>query len=232
MPKPHKLLSLCLALLVGSMMIAGPAPGRATAGVSPDAKIVVHLVPVEKRVKRMNICGRHGVEGLSDVVTRGETGQGYLAYVLVTDFDTETGIAGAQFGISYNDSAEVGVDIIYWQNCTLYEWPMDGWPGSETGNLLTWNQMSDCQGTEPLVIGLFHLTAHSQDRFKIIPRPVDGLARLAACGVNSINSNDKLDTLKPENLGWVDFGSGDGYNPWDPEQNLIELRNKFKPIRN
>ncbi len=224
---PRKLLSLCLALLIGSSLTVGPA----RAGINPDGKLVLHLVPVKKRPKQLGICDRHGVEKPSDVVTKGELDQRYLAYVLITDFDTEVGITGAQFGVSYNGAEKEGVDIVYWQNCTLYEWPMDDWPGPETGNLLTWNQNDDCQTAEPLVVGMFYLTAYSPDRLKIIPRPVDDMARLAACGVNSINSAEKLDTLKPENLGWVDFGGGEGYNPWDPEQNLLELQNKFKPIK-
>ena len=233
MLKQRKLLSLSLTLLAGWMLAVGPALGPASAGVNPDGKLLIHLVPAKKKAKRLGICGRHGIEKPADVVTKGELEpQRYFAYVVITDFDTEVGITGAQFGISYNDTAEAGVDIIYWQSCTLYEWPMDDWPGSESGNLLTWNQNEDCQTTQPLVVGLFYLTAYSPDRLKLIPRPVDGMARLAACGVNSINSPEKLDTLQLENLGWVDFGGGEGYNPWDPEQNLLNLQNKFKPIKN
>ncbi len=229
MLKQRKLLTLIFAFFAGLMLTAGPVG----AGINPDGKLILHLVPAKKKQKRLGICNRHGITAPTDVVTWGELDpQRYYAYVVITDFDTETGLTGVQFGISYNDAEEKGVDIVYWQGCTLYEWPMDGWPGSETGNLLTWNQNEDCQRTAPLVVGLFYLTAYSPDRLKIIPRPVDGLARLAACGVNSINSAEKLDTLKPENLGWLDFGEGKGYNPWDPEQNLLNIQKKFKPIKN
>jgi hypothetical protein len=155
--------------------------------------------------------------------------QSYYGYVLITDFDLNQGLAGVQFGISYDDSAKHGVDILSWQSCALYEWPMDGWPASETGNLLTWNQAEDCQEVAPLSVGFFYLTAYSPDRLKLIPRPVDSMACVAVCGLTASKTKELVDVLKPESLGWVDFGEGSGYNPWDPKQDLGKL--KFKPFK-
>jgi hypothetical protein len=47
------------------------------------------------------------------------------------------------------------------------------------------------------------------------------------------NTKELVDTVKPENMGWVDFGDcgGTGYNPWDPDQNREELQKRFKPIK-
>jgi len=229
MLKFRTLLALCIALLVSAFL----APGSVQAKVNPNGKLVLHLVPISKqKKKRKNTCFEHGVRSAADVLTEGKLyPQHYLAYVLIADFDTTQGITGVQFGISYDDSLERGVDIFSWQHCTLYEWPMDDWPAANTGNLLTWNQRDDCQKTEPLTVGFFYLTAYSPDRLKLIPRPVDGLARIAACGINGVNSNEKLDDIKAENLGWVDFGGGKGYNPWDPDQNLLNLRKRFQPVK-
>jgi hypothetical protein len=126
------------------------------------------------------------------------------------------------------------VDILFWQNCALYEWPVDEWPDrSGTGNLLTWNMVNDCQVKVPIPVGFFFLTAYSPDRLKLIPRPVDGLAKVAVCGVSeTVKAGETSNDVDIDNLGWVDFGEGDGYNPWDPEKNLKNLRNRsFKPIQ-
>jgi hypothetical protein len=147
------------------------------------------------------------------------------------DFDTTEGVAGVQFGISYDDSKGSGVDIGHWQNCALYEWPMDDWPASGTGNLLTWSHVDDCQEKVPVPVGFFFLTAYSNDRMKLIPRPVDGLARVAVCGRPGKRSDQKAESLQTENLGWVDFGDGPGYNPWDPGQNLLKLPKRFTPMK-
>lgn len=221
---------LGLAALLG--LLGAP---RAWAGPNEDATLVLHLVPVETQ-KRPS-CKSHGVTNCSDIVTSGELGVEYYAYVMAADLDTATGIAGVQFGISYDDSVGRGVDVldVGWQYCTLLEWPTEDWPHANTGNLMTWHQNADCQHGFPVVVGYFTLIAHSPDRFRIIPRPVDGLARVSACGLTTVNVQEKIDDVKLENLGWIDFGGyagGEGYNPCDPEQNLLKLQNRFKPIKN
>jgi len=224
---PRFMKPLCLLLLGLAATFVFPAPGRAAD--NPNVKLLLHLVPA-KSIKHVT-CVSHKVSTFSDVVTQGDLDVEYYAYVILADYDTTIGMAGVQFGISYNDSVDAGVDIDAWQHCVLLEWPMDEWPGANSGNLLTWSQWDYCQHITPLVVGYFTLTAHSPDRLKLIPRPVDGLARTVSCGLNSINSDQKLDDIKPENLGWADFGGGEGYNPWDPKQNLLNLKNRFTPIK-
>lgn len=216
---------LLLILALGSVLWVVPA----LSGPNPDVKLILHLVPTENR--RGHSCYTDIPGGPTEVLTKGDLyPQHYFAYVMITDFSSKYGVAGVQFGISYDDSVKSGVDITSWQTCTLYEWPLDEWPASETGNLLTWNQAEDCQEKFPLPVGYFYLTAYSPDRMKLIPRSVDGLARVAVCGVSTVNAEDMVDNVKAENLGWLDFGGEDGYNPWDPEQNLENLQKRFKPI--
>jgi hypothetical protein len=218
-------LALFLALL-------GMRSSPLWAGPNENAKMILHIVPVVKKTPVG--CGNPLPKEPTAVRTAGAVDpQGYYAYVLVTDYDVRRGLAGVQFGISYDDSANYGVDILSWQSCALYEWPMDGWPASETGDLLTWNQAEDCQEKVPLPVGFFYVIAYSPDRLKLIPRPVDGLSRVAVCGIEAgMNGTDLLDSLFPENLGWVDFGGGKGYNPWDPSQNIREVQKRFQPIKN
>jgi hypothetical protein len=219
---------LALGLLVA---LGGLFPTLSLAGPNADAKLILHLVPATK--KSPIGCGNALPKEPTTVVTKGGLEpQGYYAYVLVTDYDTRRGVAGVQFGISYDDSTKSGVDVLSWQSCALYEWPMDSWPASDTGNLLTWNQAEDCQDKVPLPVGFFYVIAYSPDRLKLIPRPVDGLARVAVCGIDAATKEkDLVDDLVPENLGWADFGGGKGYNPWDPAQNLKNIQKHFKPIK-
>ncbi len=224
MPKHRRFLTALLAGVAGALLLTGPA----RAADNPDAKLLLHLVPLSKTAK--STCTTAKVKAPGDVLTHGDLDQEYLAYVMIAGVDTSIGMAGVQFGISYDGEEGRGVDISDWQDCVLYEWPMEEWPAANSGNLLTWSN-NDCQHMEPLVVGYFTVVAHSPDRLKIIPRPVDGLARVVSCGVNGVNAAQKLDNIKLENLGWADFGDDPGYNPWDPEQNLLELQNRFKPIR-
>jgi hypothetical protein len=110
------------------------------------------------------------------------------------------------------------VDIISWVDCGLYEWAQDDWPQANSGNLITWHQDSDCQKKNPVVVGFFDIEVHSPDQLKIIPRPADGKAALATCGIKSTSAAvDRVTDLREENLGWAGFGGKPGYNPWNPE---------------
>jgi len=220
--------------LVAALLLGVPTV-QSSAGPNQDATLILHLVPVDS-LKRPS-CKAHGISDCKEVITSGELEVEYYAYLMAANLDTATGIAGVQFGISYDDSVGRGVDVLEagWQYCTLLEWPTPDWPRANTGDLLTWHQNTDCQHSSPVVVGYFRLIAHSPDRFRIIPRPVDNLACVSACGMNTINSSEKIDNLKVENLGWVDFGGyggGKGYNPCDPEQNLLKIQSRFKPIKN
>ena len=104
-------LALILALL--------PVPGLAA--VNPEAKILIHLVPEAGQERPP--CAVPGVTGPGDVLVRGDLyPQTYYAFVLVAGIDTTKGIAGVQLGISYNDSAGVGVDIDSWHKCAQMQW--------------------------------------------------------------------------------------------------------------
>jgi hypothetical protein len=215
-------------VFIAGLLLGSPAK-PAWAGPNPDFKLILHLVPMPEKKRDIN-CFANLPKEPTGAVTRGELSREYLAYVLITDFSPKQGVAGVQFGISFNGEPREGVDMTGpWRSCTLYQWPMEDWPGSNTGNLLTWNQSQDCQEKSPLPVGFFTVTAYSPDRLKIIPRPVDGLARIATCGVKLLNAGDKVDNAKLESLGWADFGEGDGYNPWDPAQNPQTM--KFAPIK-
>lgn len=199
----------------------GPAT-PAIAGRNPNTKMVLHLVPFSNRSTCLN--GR--LDKPEQVVTKGDLFPAkYIAYVLIADATPGVGVTGCQFGIAYNDSAKSGVDILDWTECTLFNWPEADWPDSGTGNLLTWNQQTDCDTTGMRVVGYFTVAAYSPDRLSLIARPSDGRAAVIACGVTNIDKDsDTIDKVIPENLGFVDFGGGPGYNPWNPKENLARIK--------
>jgi len=212
--------------LAGSLLV--PAV-PASAGKNPRAKIILHLVPYSNR----NTCASGRITNPSSVRTSGDLFPAkYTAYVLIVDGTPGAGISACQFGIAYNDTVKKGVDIIDWQECSLFNWPMPGWPvESLTGNLLAWNQETDCDSSGIRVAGYFYLTAYSRDRLLIIPRPADRMAAVATCGLTPGSKNaDALDVIPAEDMGFADFGGGLGYNPWDPRQNLSRLKNPGQNI--
>lgn len=214
-----------LLFLAFLLMPAWPA----AAGPNPNAKLILHAVPQSNR----NTCLKGRVESPDSVVTAvGLYPLKYTVYALIVDGTPGKGIVGCQFGIAFNDTLKRGVDVIDWQECSLLNWPSVGFPDeSGTGNLMTWNQDTDCDTTGMRVAGYFYVTAYSPDRLKLIPRPADGIAAVSCCGIEPGSKNaDVLDIIGPDNLGFIDFGGGPGYNPWDPKQNLKNLdRPDFSP---
>ena len=134
-----------LALLVaGALLVAaGPAGARG----NDDARLALHLLPVQPG----NACGSAAARpGCGGVLTAGQTEpHEYFAYVLVMKGNATEGIAGLQFGITYDGAPTRGVDIYYWNSCTTLQFPMANWPGAGSGNLLTWDPNVKCQRSEP-----------------------------------------------------------------------------------
>ena len=212
-----------IGMLVLMPVLIGCFSGReARAAANPNAKIILHLVPWNNR----HTCSAGQLKSPTQVVTKGDLFPArYAAYALVVDGTPGEGISGVEFGIAFNDTLKKGIDIIDWQECSLFNWPMPGWPvESTTGNLLTWNVVTDCDTTGYRVAGFFYLTAYSPDRLRIVPRPASSMAAVIDCLKHGSKNEECLDVIPTENLGFLDFGGGEGYNPWDPKQNLLRFR--------
>ena len=198
---------LAVALTAGLV-----APGAAVAGSNPEAMLALH---VGAQVSK-NHCDVVLPE-CSGFVTS-TLGSGFFnGYLTVTNYDS-LGIAGVQFGIDYDDGPLSGVDIDGWFACSDLEWAGGSWPASNSGNVLTWEYTGNCQvdpgftnpaDAMPILVGVFQLTVYSPDTFSIIPRPVDGKAKVADCAL----SEDDITGQTPSRLGSIEFGLGGGYNP-------------------
>ncbi len=141
----------------------------------------------------------------------------YNVYIVIGNVSDSLGVAGVQFGIDYDGTVGVGVDLYTWANCADLEFSSGGsdgqptWPAPGSGNLMTWDYTVNCQ-TEAdgaILAGVFQMAAYSDDCFEILPRPVDGRAKIASCFGREYDITDLL----PSHLGYVCFGAGDGYNP-------------------
>lgn len=210
------------AFVVIPLLWTGLSVQPAQAGPNENAKIAIHLAsPTTK-----SACTRtQASPPCQSIVTAGDLApEGYFAYVLVVDGDAAEGVSGLQFGITYNPAIEAGVDIFGWANCATLEFPMSGWPASGSGTLITWDRDNVCQRAEPggtgtgvvAVAGYFYCAAYSADSLIIIPRPVDGAAKVASCA----SIEDTLESASvhrtPYPLGFAAFSQGTtlpGYNP-------------------
>lgn len=210
-----------LALLITGALLFLTAPARANG--NDDARLALHLLPVQPG----NACGSAAAQpGCGGVLTAGQLEpHEYFAYVLVMKGNATEGIAGLQFGITYDGAPTRGVDIYYWNSCTTLQFPMANWPGASSGNLLTWDFNVKCQRAEPdgpgtgvvAVAGYFYLGAYSPDVLRLTPRPVDGMAKVVDCGTatESLLEGGAVHH-DPSVLGYASFsvdGSVPGYNP-------------------
>jgi hypothetical protein len=115
------------------------------------------------------------------------------------------------------------VDVLAWTLCATLEFPSTGWPASGGGNLVAWDTINSCQNYEPsgpgtgvvAAAGYFYLAAYSNDVMMLIPRPVDGLAKVADCLARETTIADVGVPRSPSHLGTARFstGGGQGYNP-------------------
>jgi hypothetical protein len=118
-------------------------------------------------------------------------------------------IAGLQCGITYQNGSPgaasdgQGIDIFDWTLCASLEFPSTGdqpWPEPGSGNLITWS-LDHCQTGVTAVAGYFYLGAYGVDQLRLIPRPIDNLAKLAHCNASEI-------LISPGDLGVASFSSG------------------------
>lgn len=181
----------------------------AMAGSNPDAVLALHIGTRESK----NPCNTVQVPlDCASYVTKTNDSGLYNIYLTVSSYDT-VGVAGVQFGINYENAQGMGCDMDGWTMCGDLQFPSTDWPQGGSGNLMTWNPVENCQtGTvtgKGVLVGVFSVTTYSGDVFSIVPRPVDGKAKVADC----LASENDLTDLSPSRLGYVVFGTGTGYNP-------------------
>jgi len=205
-----KTLITMLGVAAAILAIGGAQP--AWAGANPNAVFAVHVgAQINKGQCDVVLpdCG-------SFVVNTSDQGS-YNLYLTVANYDS-MGIAGVQFGIDYDNVLLSGIDVEGWTPCSDLEFANEGWPGANSGDLLTWEYNFNCQidpnfdspaTAIPVLIGVLQVTAYSADTFRITPRPVDGRLKVADC----LGAEDDITDALPNRMGTISFGGTDGYNP-------------------
>lgn len=195
--------------LAATLMLSVALTGAAIAGGNPNAVLALHIGTQTTK----DPCAVSLPAGdCSGYTTSTNLNAGFFnVYLTVADYDS-LGIAGAQWGIQYDGAAGSGCDVEKWTTCADLEFSGTNWPAADTGNLVTWEPSLNCQGDmttfAPILVGVFQVTTYSSDVFSIVPRPVDGKAKVADCNA----AEDDLTGLVPSRLATASFG-GTGYNP-------------------
>lgn len=204
-----------LVLLTGVLAFL-PRPAGAD---NPPTAILLHIGPVVGD----NACGQVPAS-FNDIVTSAAAdphgSDSYYVYLLGTPVypsNGNYGIAGMQLGITYDEDApsHPALAVHSWNFCAsgLY-FPGDGWPGPDTGIILTWLLPDQC-GQPPLAAaGYFYVTAYGSSVMAVEGYPADGKVRVADC--NGTVFDVEVD---PARVGWVSLGNAamgndtDGCNP-------------------
>ena len=209
---PRSTAPLVIALALMSLSVATPVHAVPFDG---NPKILLHLATTTTK----NQCAAGSLADCTTAQVSGlSSGSYYFAYVL-TAKGSMPNVAGAQFGVTYQDG-EIddiadgqGIDIFEWRLCATLQFASVGvreWPRPLSGNLITWDAVTYCQSAETAVLGYFYLGCYGAgDTLHLIPRPADGLAKLANCG-----SVERI--LISTDLGSVAFtpsGTVSGCNP-------------------
>ncbi len=214
----------CLTLGVASLAVADPDITNFQAAIS------VHVTPVvTKNVCTTNQPHPTSATMVTDVqdpngCTGGLGSSDYSIWILVCNANDSTGIAGMEFGISYDGAATSGIDVQNWSLCGDLDFPSGGsdgqptWPADGSGNIITWAYDTNCQQTlsEPYVPntvvaigGALNVSLYSPDLFSITPRPVSGFLKVANCHRAETN----LTGVVPSHAGAASFCTGGSYNP-------------------
>jgi len=214
-----KLLTLLPVLLcLGSL--SPPALGSPA---NENAKIALHLQDVPTG-KAPNICDRAERppcnSGEQNLRVNGQLHTTYNVYALVLDGDAQAGISGADFGVSYSSS----ILLNSWTLCADLSSPQETWPQSDSGIIVTWNALGNCQDTPAVgdstngvtaVLGSFYVYAYSEGVLSISPRTTIASQEFAV----SDCSPQKTTLPFPSSAGSVAFGnSATGYDPCAADQ--------------
>jgi hypothetical protein len=209
-----------VALLFGCMALG--LTSLAYAGNNSQASIVLHVAPYVQK----NQCTSVGPLTNATIVTEAtcDTTDAFTVYLLVCNgsgnedpANPGTGVAGLQCGITYDGMVGAGVDVDSWTLCADLDFPDANWPNAGGGTTITWDPNTNCQiqNSEPYVpntviavAGAFNVFLNGPDVMAVIPRPVDGRAKVADCNA----AEDDITGKVPSQLGQAGFCLT-GYNP-------------------
>jgi hypothetical protein len=180
-----------------------------------QAAILLHVAPVDRQG---DLCAQVPASA-EEIVTEGIgiPGQGgsFYVYLLASPEvyidGLAGGITGMQTGIEYKEAGPSGkgVNIHSWNRCSILDFPQDSWPGSGSGNTITWS-VQECQTQEIVSGGFFYLSVYSPSKMSIVDYPPTGLSKVAGCQGAEMGAAAPLDPIR---LGWIALAESGGCNP-------------------
>jgi len=192
-----------IALSVATALVGTGTSAMAAIG-NEDAVVALHIAPASQKT----VCD-YAMPACNQVTTSAPLGN-YNVYLFVANHSDSLGTTGISLGIDYDGTPGSGVDVYSWTLCSDLDFPNDGWPEPNQGNVVLWLHDTNCQyGPAPVAGGVFSVTAYSPDCFSVIPRPVDNAVYVVDCLLAQID----ISKSSPSHLGYVCFGAGEGYNP-------------------
>ena len=211
-----------IGLLLGSVLTMGLSAIAVAGTENEQAAISVHVTPVITKLPCEN--QPHPVASTMVTEVACAPGSEYSVWILVCNASDSLGVAGLEFGITYDGMTGSGIDPTQWTLCADLEFPQgdgDGpeidWPNANSGTIITWDRLNNCQNTnsEPYVprsvvaiAGVLNVWMYGADQFAITTRPVSGFAKVANCNA----AEERIDQLVPSHLGMAGFCLP-GYNP-------------------
>jgi hypothetical protein len=202
-----------LAFFAGPQLVGSAS----MAGTNKEAKLALHVV---EHSFRTVVCSVPASDfpcnpgRISPFITSVKSPGAYDVYVFVTDGDSVSGVAGASFGISYDNTPYSGLDVISASFCGNMTNPYKGWPDSSSGVSVAWRYSDNCRRTVAsgdksrgvtVLVGCIRVYDYGPDILSLVPNPRDHQVTISNCAC-------ELDTLWPPNVGEVGFGKP-GYDP-------------------
>lgn len=130
---PVRLTTWSLSLWVG-IVLAAPAEG----GPNQGGVIILHRNEGMVYSPGISYCGQSGLDVCDNAVTRFDATDIVVLHALAAfPGDSFPRLAGVVFGVTYNEAT---IEIVEWGSCGDFELPNGGWPGSNQGTAVTWNE--------------------------------------------------------------------------------------------
>jgi hypothetical protein len=177
------------SILGATTLQAAPFDGR--------PKILLHVsAPTAK-----NACSLGRLSNCGNARAQGDLYPNLYWVFLLAAKGSQPSVGSLECGVQYEEGREqdisdgIGVDIFAWAPCQTRQSPLPGfnpWPAPGSGNLISWNPVDSCQTGEVAVAGYFYVGAYSLDTLRVVPSPVDGIAKMADCSgtVTQLRDND------------------------------------------
>ena len=155
-----------------ALLAAGSLTAPAMAGQNAGGTLVLHAQPSVVYTHDIgSYCSSFALSSCESAVTSVTGSQTYVFFV-VAAFPTtsDPALTGLVFGIHYTST----IGIVNAGNCASFELSGSGWPGSDTGTALTWNEPQTAKLTPVYWFAGYNYYAPQQGNLSVRAHPTQG----------------------------------------------------------